>query len=345
MRQELSPAIEDFHAHRESMGIAKMTQKSEKGVLRRFLTITGNILVESVQEYHIDSYFKEASKTRSARSRGIDTTTLRTFFSWAERTKRLGRNGNPMAFRRPPRFTPREWRGITVSKVPALLDSAKSPRDRILLATACFLMGRSVEFQQLRISNVRLDTGDVSYQIPKTYKTDLLPISAEYDEELRRWLTWYAGHVQGMLPVKTLDPNWYLIPAQTASRLRGYRLVDEQRLVPTRPVRFTHRIAQYALEAVGYPTRDENGKSLNEGMHTIRRSMARALYEQLRDEGDPQPVETVRAMLNHSTEAQTRHYIGLQSEREHRDARIKGRAMFPSLRAGNVVRLEVKQSG
>lgn len=339
MRQELSPAIEDFHAHRESMGIAKMTQKSEKGVLRRFLTITGNILVESVQEYHIDSYFKEASKTRSARSRGIDTTTLRTFFSWAERTKRLGRNGNPMAFRRPPRFTPREWRGITVSKVPALLDSAKSPRDRILLATACFLMGRSVEFQQLRISNVRLDTSDVSYQIPKTYKTDLLPISEEYDEELRRWLRAYSEECG------PLDPNWYLIPAQSQSRLQGYRVLAPQHIIPTRPVRSTHRIAQYALEAVGYPVRDESGKRLNEGMHTIRRSMARALYEQLRDEGDPQPVETVRAMLNHSTEAQTRHYIGLQSEREHRDARIKGRAMFPSLRAGNVVRLEVKQSG
>lgn len=339
MRQELSPAIEDFAGHRASLGIAKTTLKSERVVLRKFLTITGNILVESVQEVHIDTYFTTAARTRSARSLGVDTTVLRTFFSWAERTKRLGRNGNPMAFRRPPKYAPREWRGITVSKVPALLDSAKSPRDRILLATACFLMGRSVEFQQLRISNVRLDTGDVSYQIPKTFKTDLLPISEEYDEELRRWLRAYTEECG------PLDPNWYLIPAQSQSRLQGYRLVAPQHLLPTRPVKSTHRIAQYALEAVGYPVRDETGKLLNEGMHTIRRSMARALYEQLRDEGDPQPVETVRAMLNHSTEAQTRGYIGLQSEREHRDARIKGRAMFPSLRGSNVVRLEVKQSG
>lgn len=338
MRQELSPAIEAFIGHRTSMGIAKQTLKSEKGVLRKFLTVTGNILVESVQEGHIDAYFTVAAKTRSPRTLGQDTAVLRAFFSWAERTKRLGRNGNPMAFRKPPKYAPRVWRGFHVSKVPALLDAAKNPRDRFLLATACFLMGRSMEFSLLRVSSVRLDAGDVSYQIPKTRKADLLPISEEYDEELRRWLKAYAAECG------PLDPNWYLIPAYTPARLRGYARL-EQHLVPTRPIKFAYRIAQYALEEIGYSVRDENGAPLNEGMHTIRRSMARALYEQLRDEGDPQPVETVRAMLNHSTEAQTRHYIGLQSEREHRDARIKGRAMFPSLRASNVVRLEVKESG
>lgn len=341
MRQSLSDAVEDYVAHRASCGIAKGTIKGERQVLRAFLTVVGNILVENIHEGHVDQHFSTASLTRSPRTLGKDTAALKGFFDWAARTRRAGRNGNPMAGRRAPRYAPREWRGFHVSKVPALLDSAKCPRDRILLATACYLMGRSVEFSTLRIGDLRLDAGDVTYRIPKTRKTDLLPISEELDEEFRRWLRAYTEECGA------LDTNWYLAPARTRPRLKGRGIVnlEAQVLIPTRPVHHPHLIAQYALEAIGYPIRDQDGKSLNEGMHTIRRSMARALYEQLRDEGDPQPVETVRAMLNHSTEAQTRQYIGLQSEREHRDARIKGRAMFPSLRASNVVRLEVKNSG
>lgn len=341
MKQSLSDAIDDFIAHRVSCGIAKGTTKGERQVLRAFLTTTGNILVENIHEGHVDQHFSTASLTRSPRTLGKDTAALKGFFDWAVRTRRAGRNGNPMAGRRAPRYAPREWRGFHVSKVPALLDSAKCPRDRILLATACYLMGRSVEFSLLRVADLRLDAGDVTYRIPKTRKVDLLPISEELDEELRRWLTVYTEECG------PLDPNWFLVPARTRPRLKGRGVVnlEGQRLIPTRSIRHPHVIAQYALEAIGYPIRDERGNSLHEGMHTIRRSMARALYEQLRDEGDPQPVETVRAMLNHSTEAQTRAYIGLQSEREHRDARIKGRAMFPSLRSSSVVHLEVKQSG
>lgn len=339
MRQLLSDSIDDYIGHRISKGIASGTLKNDKSVLKRFLLVTGNLYTDNIHEGHTDEYFRVVAEKRRASSLGVDTATLKGFFAWAIRTRRAGRNPNPMADRMRPRFAPREWRGISVTKVPALLDAAQHPRDRILLAMACFLLGRSVEFRNLRLVDLRLDDGQVSYRIPKTYKVDILPISEELDEELRRWLKVYSQECG------PLDPNWYLIPAVSRPKTAGYCKVDlESRdIIPYRPVGNTSLIAQQALTTIGFPITDENGKRRGEGMHTIRRSMARALYEQLRDEGDPQPVETVRAMLNHSTEAQTRHYIGLQSEREHRDARIKGRPMFPGLRGSNVVRLEVKR--
>jgi len=336
VKQSLSDSIDDYIAHGESRGLSKETIKGQRVTLRKFLTIAGNILTENVHEGHVDAYFRKAAETRSKRSLGLDTSILRGFFKWAVRTRRAGRSGNPMGDRRAPKVAPREWRGFSVSKVPALLDAATHPRDRMLLALAIYLIGRSNEFEILRIGDLRLDAGEITYKIPKTFKADILPITEELDEELRRWLTAYTRECG------PLDPNWYLVPAKTPPSMKGTfgPVKGAGSLVPTKRMREMHEVAQKALTAIGFAIRDENGKSLGEGMHTIRRSIARGLHDQLRDEGDPSPVETVRAMLNHSTEKQTRDYIGLQSHREHRDARLKGRPMFPGLRPGNVHRLD-----
>jgi integrase len=337
MKQLLSPAIDDYLFHRKSKSKAPSTLRGEEVVLRRLLRVVGNLYVENITEEHVDKYFKVASEKRSSRSLGVDVSVLRTFFAWAIRTRRAGRAGNPMADREKPKFAPREWRGISIGKIPALLDAAKSPRDRILLALAVYTLGRSIELTKLKLRDLHLDDGWISYTIPKTFKMDQIPITEELDEELRRWLTYYTEQV-GLL-----DPNWFLVPTMTRPRLGGDRKIipNSQRLNPLRSPTDAHRIAQAALAAVGLPLRDENGKSLGEGMHTLRRSVARGLYEQLREEGDPTPVETVRAILNHATEGETRRYIGLQSDRVQRDKRLKGQLMFPGLRGSNVHQLDV----
>lgn len=336
MKQALSDSIEDYLGHLTSRGVSKSHLKSSRSCLRVLLTVVGNILTENVHEGHVDAYFTKASQTRNAASLGTDTAVLGSFFKWAIRTKRAGRSGNPMEDRKAPRRQSRPWRGFHVSKVPGLLDSATHPRDRILLASGVYALGRSIEFTILRIGDVDLESGYIAYTITKTRKSDSIPICEELDEELRRWLTMYAEQCG------TLDPNWYLIPAKTPPLPAGDRKIDplSAKLIPTRKMGRPYLVARAALTAIGYPVVDGEGKPLNEGMHTIRRSMARALHDQLREEGDPNPVETVRAMLNHSTEAQTRQYIGLETNRIHRDERVKGRPMFPGLRGGNVSEIE-----
>ena len=338
MKQLLNDSIQDYLEHRRNRprGNSPARLKSIDITLRRLLTVTGNILTENIHEGHIGAYYALAAKTRSKNSLALDTADLKGFTKWAIRTRRMGKNADPMADYEAPRATKRPWRGFHVSKLPALLDSANHPRDRILLAMAAYLLGRSVEFALLRIGDVDLDAGFIRYRIPKTDKTDLLPICEELDEELRDWLTYYSRECG------SLDPNWYLVPVKTSPHARGVLGIDWEsvRLVPTKRMRDLHEVAQRALVAIGYPVRDAEGKSLREGMHTIRRSMARAVHDQLRDEGDANPVETVRAMLNHSTEAETRRYIGLETSRVHRDARFRGKLMFPDLRGGNVASLD-----
>ena len=336
MKQVLQEAADDWIAHLESRGLSKSYIKANRICLRRLITVVGNILTENVHEGHIDAYFTEASKTRSAKSRGLDTAILKGFFKWAIRTKRAGRMGNPMADRKAPPAPKRPWRGFHISKLPAFLASATHPRDRILLALAAYVLGRSIEFTILRIADVDLEAGHIVYTITKTGKADLIPITTELDEELRAWLTYYAEQCG------PLDPNWYLVPAKTPPKMNGDRQMDEStvRLVPTKQMQEPYKVAHKALTAIGYPLKDGAGRRLNEGMHTIRRSIARALHDQLRDEGDPNPVERVRAMLNHATEQQTRDYIGLETSREHRDARLKGKLMFPGLRGGSVTELD-----
>jgi integrase len=341
MKQKLSPAIDDYILHRRSLGKAAETIRSNVSILGRFLEITGNLYVENIGEEHIDTYFRTLTDSgkRSAASQGVDTATLKGFFKWALRTRRT--RNNPIADREAPRAPKRTWRGIPVSKVPALLDAAKHPRDRMLLALGCYLIGRGVEFALLRVDDIDLDSGMIRYTIPKTYKTDSMPISTELDEELRRWLTWYTE------ACGPLDPHWYLVPAKNPPRLGADRKVipGTGRPIPNKPISTPkrkgtqQRIAHAALNAVGFPTRDENGKALGEGMHTLRRSIARGLYFQLLDEGEPNAIEVVRAMGNWSTEKQVRDYIGLPAGHEVRNARIRGKRMFPGLVSSNVASL------
>jgi integrase len=337
MKQLLSDSIDDYLAHRAARrkGNSPARLKSIKITLRRLLTVVGNIYTENIHEGHIDAYFLDAARTRP-RSLTLDASNLRGFFKWAIRTKRAGKNGDPMADHEVPAPQPRPWRGFGVGKLPAFLDAATHPRDRILLALAAYVLGRSIEFTILRIGDVDLDAGYISYTITKTGKVDLIPITTELDEELRQWLTAYAEECG------PLDPTWYLVPAKTAPNLIGSRTADRSsaRLKPTVQMKKPHGVAQAALKAIGYSIVDERGKTRYEGMHTVRRSIARALHDQLREEGDPNPVETVRSMLNHGTERETRRYIGLETSRQHRDARLRGKPMFPGLRGGNVSELD-----
>lgn len=335
----LSRAIDEYLAFRKSQGFAKGTLKNDTIALRRLLRVTGNILFKNIHDGHITRYYEVASQSRSLESLTNDDKVLRGFFEWGRQTRRIPVNNNPMAGRRRlQRVTQKERRRLHVSKFPMLLDAAEHPRDRMVIALGLYLLLRQSEMTTLRIKDIDLDAGTAFVIVHKTKMQDLMPISLELDRELRRWLTFYASRCG------RLEPDWYLVPARSTARyerdLKTGRFlpvkVKEESLKPTKPITHVERIAHRALVKIGFLTSGEyhaNGmpKGEGEGIHTLRRSGGRAMFDALQamEEAPSYPIRIVQAMLHHKTQAETERYIGLEPDRMERDKLIKGKLMYP----------------
>jgi len=82
------------------------------------------------------------------------------------------------------------------------------------------------------------------------------------------------------------------------------------------------------------------------GMHTLRRSGARALFDRLRHEGYDGALMRVSSMLGHADTKTTEIYLGLSIERQQRNELIAGKAMFPDMtESGTVVPLKEASGG
>ncbi len=86
------------------------------------------------------------------------------------------------------------------------------------------------------------------------------------------------------------------------------------------------RVVHAALARVGLPTR-------HEGAHTIRRAVARHFFDSLvaTDLGYDGALRTVSALLHHSNAATTETYLGLSSERQRRDNRLRRQPFLTAL--------------
>lgn len=332
MKTLLQDAANDYHYHRQAAGIAHNTRRSELIVTRSFITVVGNIYVENVTDRHIDQWFAHTSQTRSANTRVLDHGVLSRWFAWCASTKRAPRYFAPMAGRKPPRKEEHERRRVHVSQFPALLDTATHPRDRIVLALGLYLFLRASEVTSLRVRDVDLAAGTVNVNVHKGKRHDVMPVSTELASELRRWLTRYTQECG------PLNPDWWLCPAKTPPTFQG----GQPRLKPDSPVSNPQTIVHRALIGIGWTT-DTGGSTpgagQREGVHTLRRSGARALYDTRVDNGGTYDgaIRVVQAMLHHKSVTTTEHYIGLDIDIARRNDLIAGNTMYPALTADNVV--------
>ena len=335
--QQLSDAVEDFLRFRKSSDIAANTIRTNRTTLMRFLAVNGNIWCNQIDESHVMRYFEEASKTRSASSMSNDYDHLSLFFDWARQTKRMGSDADPMYGRRKPKRTKKERNRLHVSRFGALLDAAgqRSPRDRVAVALLLYTLARDKEITGLRIRDLNLEAGYLKVRVFKSRTEDMVPICAELDAELRRWLTHYTEQVG------FLEPHYFLAPARKTKPVMGAGGIivrhDEVAVLPDREISALSPVVQPALEGVGFPIRDETGASLREGAHTIRRSGARALFDQLVTDSYDGALRVVQSLLHHESMSTSERYIGLGQDRLNRDKLIKGRTMY-SL-GGNVTEL------
>lgn len=336
MREQLSDAIDNYLRFRRSQDYAENTVRSDQQVLKRFLSVNGNVWMHVIGERHVERHFEEVSRTRKNATLRNDHGVLDRFFKWARHTRRMPMDANPMFGRRQPKSIQRERNRVHVTQFPRLLDAAerRSPRDRILIALLLYTLMRDSEVTDLRLRDIDLEGGWITARIKKSRLEDRMPICEELDFELRKWLTTYTEHVG------VLEPSYFLTPARDVRPIhdgRGRISGHHQGFKPLKRIATAGRIVVPVLDDIGFPVLGADGKPCGEGAHTIRRSGARALFDDLSMHHD-YASRVVQSMLHHASVKETERYLGITADRRSRDEIIRHKRMYAASDE-NVVRL------
>lgn len=328
-------AVAAFQTWRVARGMAKNTWKRDAATLSRFCDVVGTKRARAISTEDVDRFFTARSGL-SPQTQNLDLSTLRTFFTFLETRAYHPTASALLTDYKKLKYTAPSKRRVPIGEFPVLLDMAERPRDRAAIALGLYLFLRASEIKLLRIGDVSLGAGEVSTAIPKTSDHDQMPICAELDRELRTWLRIYAE------TAGPLQPDWYLIPNVVPAdwkRDASGRMVavTQERLVVTERIGLPQKVVQRALSKLGWTD------TYREGVHTLRRSGARALYDELAaSDGHTNAIETVSAMLHHKSFTTTQIYLGLTETRRKRDRLIAGKAMFPSLIGDSVTQMAHK---
>lgn len=357
----MSEAVEDYLNLRRARFSASTVQ-NETFVLRRFVASVGDIQVRHLRPEHVEAWFygpngvMAGHRTRDGRERepvqasthNYYRTRLKSFFAYcAQRglTRAvLLQQVTPMRIPIRDRLQPRPemlW---------AMLDGEECPRDRAILATAMNTGLRSSSITDLRVGDVDLDSLTLHVRITKSKIEDSMPMTSDLVFELRRWLVTYRTEcLESESPVEVLAEH-YLFPAKRGPRYRWRTEPDGRRVQyqvpsrwnPARPARKIHEVAQAALHRVGLPT-------THEGIHTIRRAVARVYFDDLVQSGGYDgALRQVSALLHHSNSTTTERYLGLSRERRARDESLRGKSLLgPRPEAASVTSIStgIKRGG
>lgn len=328
MSKRLSQVTRAYLDYRAASGFAVNTVKNDRQCLRRLTEAVGDVPIESITPMHLDRMLGQMLTSRRYTVGTINTTqsALSAFFRWCRSRGVTSLTHDPIAGRR---YMPQQENTrarIPLHDFPRVLDAAVRPRNRALIALGLYTLCRQSELVPLRVKHLDLDAGWLDIVVVKSYKTDVIPLSSELDTEMRRWVKAYQKAVGG-----PLDPEWYLLPALYPTGFQQFGLAPEQEI--TRSATIVRRV----LEDAGY-TDDRLG------VHTLRRSAARALFDELVVDGYDGALRLVSSMLHHSSVTTTEKYLGLDLDKKRRDTQIAGQPMYPSLSAPNVVTLTRKEA-
>ena len=339
----LSEAVDRYLADRASKGYARGTIRNEQTVLKFLLADIGNIQVSSLTPRHMDVFWARRSDWAPStfnRARA----NLSTFFGWCQARGIMPRFTDPLEGTRKRKKVPKDRLIIPQQEWPALLDAAPHPRDRILVALGLYLFTRISESTNLRWRDIDFQNHTASVYRSKTQTIDVLPICEELEHELKMWRLKYS-EIMG----ETVKPGWVVAPPYVTVQFRGVKgkqgilvPVDSYDM-PIRPNRMmtagTDRV-KLVLERAGYDLQK------GEGGHTLRRSGATALYNELSDRGHDRAIRMCQAMLGHSSIQTTEVYLALDLDRKARNDLLAGKRMFESSRGvGSVLSLEKAVDG
>jgi integrase len=327
----LSDAVDEFLNYRR-MGHSKATARLNTVALKKFLVVVGNIQTRNLGPQHAERY--QSTLIRAGLAPGSINSymnALRAFSKWGDAHRYM--NGAIGATCRSMPIPPRPRLRVPQAEFERLLDSAERPEDRILVALGLYAFLRASEATALQISDIDLAHDVMHVHVKKTSQADEMPICWELGVELRRWLEVYSA-------AQPLEPSHHLVPARR--RFMSWLPSDEPTWEPKSPMGYPARRIQITLATAGFSVRDHNGKTNREGVHTLRRSGARAYYDEMISAGNVRDdlLRQVMTMLHHSSVVTTERYLGLEGDREKRDLRLRGQPMFRPIERDNVVQLK-----
>jgi integrase len=325
----IKAAAGQFGTDLASQGLAKGTIRLDLGYITGragFMAACHEVKGENATMGQIDHYCVSAYFAAHVGANGAwnnKLTSVRKFLKWAEKRKLL-RPGftaedlldgkkNKKTVRKPKLYVPPERFG-------EMLDRAGEihPRDRAFVALTLYTLERQSETKVKRLRDLDLAERSITAWRQKTSEWTLTGMTPELHAEMIDWLGWYAAHTlhASIGQMAARHPDWLLAPAGRRGSYWEYMLPEKQYGVP-------EHIMHRTLLKMGYTPVP------GEGCHTIRRSGARALFTNLRDNiGFDGALVKVQTMLNHKNPQQTLTYIGMDQERDELNTWLRANSMY-----------------
>ena len=320
---KLSIAIQAYVLYRKN-GWSAGTVRNDEKVFRKLMAHFGDVKLTALTPEVMDEFLRSKPMCPDSPSTyNLYLSALRNFFKWCRQRKHMPIDFDPLVGQRvkPKQETPR-FR-VPMEEFPALLNAARTPRDRMIIAIGLYLMVRESEARSIRLGDINLTEGTIGVTVHKTNGYDLMPICPELDAELRIWLTYMAANHGA------LSDDWYLIPqTRPTNKWMVTSLNPACGLGPggmSRPI-------QAAVAALGYPTDKV-------GMHTLRRSAAAAIFLEKKRLGYDGALRQVASWLHHKSQRTSEIYIGIDIDRNTRDREAREGPLYPSLAADNVIEM------
>ena len=352
MKVTVRTAVQAYADYADSRGFAPSYKRIQLGYLTRFADCCdknarelGNrapVKPGQLNARYVSRFFQTLPDTTGSRNRAL--TALRGFFKFLERFEYVdpGKTSLLLDDRKASKFTRQPKYYIPVSQFGPMIRAAgeRHAVDTITLALAFYTLGRQSEIAGLRLSDVDLVNQTLRLYRPKRKRWTTIQICPELYDELFIWLAKYsdAAGIDPGRPIRAIiqdHPDWYLVPRLDCIRQRGSAgyyegKLTEYRLNPELPQLRLEKLVKRMLDIFGAQT--EDGKWVRhkgEGMHTIRRSGARAMIDYLAGQwGEDKALLMVSTMLDHETTTMTLLYIGRSLEQKRLNAYLATGSMY-----------------
>ena len=329
---KVADAIPEFLDYQAGRGLSSGTVRRHGVAARGFAVacqaVKGkNATMGQVDHSCVARFFQDMTGSQGYRNNNLET--LKAFLGWAEKWGYLRHNFTAAQLldgyrgkkaERQPKYY------LDMEEFPAALEAAGQghPVDRAVVALALFTLARQSEIKALRLCDVDFTKCEIRIYRDKLKRWTVTGVTPELAGELYRWLVVYAEEMGYFSPhtMAREHPDWLLVP----SRGRG-----NARLQPTQPIQVMERVAKRVLSRLGVQgTRQgKTSEHLGEGMHTFRRSGARAFLKTLSERlGHQRALIQVSLMLDHDDLKMTIRYIGVDQEKTELNEWLKGNSMY-----------------